>query len=107
MGIDMLTRSLVSDTDSYRVHIRSATTGGPHPFAARPLLSLTRDSDVANDCYYNLATYGSVIGMVFCSDAVDTTDQLFMYNWRTGEYLLVRNASQVHRGFTKFDFYSG
>ncbi|TFK46777.1 hypothetical protein OE88DRAFT_859210 [Heliocybe sulcata] len=75
------------------VHVRSLSTGSPHPEAVSPEIRLPHPHSHTPECCYNhLVACGDHIGFAldYLSWLEDThlDFEIFIYNWKTGELLL-------------------
>ncbi|KAF8973551.1 hypothetical protein BDZ97DRAFT_1775683 [Flammula alnicola] len=70
----------------YRLHLRSLSTGKPHPLAKNAVLSLPQvESDI--EVSYNIQIFGDLIGVYFFPSSIPE-NEVGLWDWKTSELLV-------------------
>ena len=90
-------RSMLNSSwpDRWKIRLRTLADGQPHPSAQIPTLSYTAEPELGDSLdWWAFSITGSRLAFFCrCSSAPEVTAQLAVWDWNTGEILLVRFIS--------------
>ncbi|KAF8510601.1 hypothetical protein JB92DRAFT_3118774 [Gautieria morchelliformis] len=89
---------------TFLIHLRTMSTGAPHPCATDPVLSCV---PIFLDIRYDLSVQimGKFVAVLYHTPAEDSRDLLFIWDWKTGQLLIIL-ASSLGADIISFSFLS-